>query len=216
MNRRDFSSALLAAGAAAPLAFAGAGARAQGAAPAEGRDFTRVDPPQPTAAAGKIEVLAFFSYACPHCNVFEPTIAAWAKGQPADVAFRRVPVPFLYNADVFQHTFYALETNGLVDALQTKIFYAVHVEKQRLDKPEDVAALVARNGGDAARFLAAYKSFSVATSVARAKKTTAEFKIDGVPALAVAGRFLTSPEKAGGGPQSLAVVDALIQRVRKG
>jgi thiol:disulfide interchange protein DsbA len=215
MNRRDFSAALLASGAASCL-FASAGAGAQGVAPVDGRDFTKVEPPQPTSIPGKIEVLEFFSYACPHCNAFEPTLEAWARGLPGDVVFKRVPVPFLLNADNFAHTYYALETLGLVDKMQAKIFAAVHVDHLRLDKPEDIAAVVAKNGGDAAKFLAAFKSFSVATSVARAKKMTADYKVDGVPTLAVQGHFLTSPEKAGGAPQSLGVVDALILRSRKG
>jgi thiol:disulfide interchange protein DsbA len=215
MNRRDFSTALLASGAAASL-LASAGARAEGATLLEGRDYTKVEPPQPTSSPGKIEVLEFFSYACPHCSAFEPTLVAWARGLPGDVVLKRVPVPFLLNADNFAHTYYALETLGLVDKMQAKIFAAVHVDHLRLDKPEDIAAVVAKNGGDAAKFLAAFKSFSVATSVARSKKMTADYNVDGVPTLAVQGHFLTSPEKAGGAPQALGVVDALILRSRKG
>lgn len=215
MNRRDFSSVLLAAGAGASLFFAGAGARAQTPVPGEGRDYSRIDPPQQPSNAGKIEVLEFFTYACPHCAAFEPIVGPWARTLPADVAFRRVPVNFLFNSENFARTYYSLETIGMVDAMQPKIFNAVHVDKQRLDKPEDIAALVAKNGGDAAKFLAAFKSFSVATSVARAKKIQADYKIESVPGLTVQGRFLTSPSQAGGGPQTLAVADALIDMVRK-
>jgi len=216
MNRRDFSTALLAAATGAPALLAGS-AHAAGPAPVDGRDYTRIEPPQsPNVPAGKVEVLEFFSYACPHCSSFEPTIGPWGRSLPADVVFRRVPVTFLFNAENFQKTYYALETLGLVDAMQLKIFSAVHGEKLRLDKPEDIAALVAKNGGDPAKFLAAFKSFSVATAVNRAKKLQADYKIESVPVLAVQGRFLTSPSQAGGAPQSLAVTEALIERARKG
>jgi thiol:disulfide interchange protein DsbA len=215
MNRRDFSSVLLVSGASASLLGATLDARAAGAGPVEGTDFTKLEPSQPTSTPGKVEVLEFFSYACPHCNAFEPTIEGWARGLPADVVFKRVPVPFLYNADNFAHTYYALETMGLVDKMQMKIFSAVHVDHLRLDKPEDIAAVVAKNGGDATKFLAAFKSFSVETKVAKSKKMTADYKIDGVPTLAIQGRFITSPELARGAPQSLAVTDALIERSRK-
>ena len=215
MNRRDFSSALLVSGAAASL-LAATGARAEGIAPVEGRDYTKLEPPQPTSSPGKIEVLEFFSYGCPHCNAFEPMLEAWAHRLPADAVFKRVPVPFLFNADNFAHAYYALETMGLVDKMQMKIFAAVHVDRLHLDKPEDFAAVVAKNGGDAAKFLAAFKSFSVATSVSRSKKMTADYKVDGVPTLSIQGRFVTSPEKANGEPQALGVADALIQRSRKG
>ena len=214
MNRRDFSSALLASGAGASFLFASCGVEAQ--TPVEGREYSLISPPQHPSTAGKVEVLEFFTYACPHCSAFEPIVGPWARSLPADVVFRRVPVNFLFNAENFARTYYALETVGLVDTMQPKVFAAVHVEKQRLDKPEDIAALVAKNGGDAAKFLAAFKSFSVATSLTRAKKLQADYKIEAVPALTIQGRWLTSPSQANGGPQSLAVADVLIDKARKG
>ena len=213
MNRRDFTSTLLVSGAGASLLFASGATLAQ--APVEGRDYSLIQPPQPPANATKIEVLEFFSYACPHCSSFEPMVGPWSRSLPADVAFRRVPVSFLFNAENFQRTYFALEATGLVEQMQSKVFAAVHVERQRLDKPEDIAALVTKNGGDGAKFLAAFKSFSVATAVTKAKKLQADYKIEAVPALTIHGRYLTSPSQANGGPQSLAVADALIDKVRR-
>jgi len=216
MNRRRFSASLLSAAAASALVAAGP-AFAQTTAPVEGKDYTRVETPQPPGVpAGKIEVLEFFSYACPHCSAFEPTIEAWEKQLPADVVLHRVPVPFLMNADNFMRTYYALETIGAVQAMQLKIFRAIHVERKHLEKGEDIAAFVGANGGDAAKFLAAFKSFSVNTSVARAKKLMADFKIDSVPTLVVQGRWMTSPSQAGSSERVLAVVDQLVQRTRAG
>ena len=213
MNRRDFSSALLATGAGASLLLAAGPVRAQ--APVEGRDYTLIQPPQPPADPTKIEVCEFFTYACPHCSSFEPMVGPWAKSLPADVVFRRVPVTFLFNAENFQRTYFALEATGLVEQMQPKVFAAVHVERQRLDRPEDIAALVTKNGGDGAKFLAAFKSFSVATAVAKAKKMQADYKVDSVPTLTIQGRYQTSPSQANGAPQSLAVASALIDRVRR-
>jgi protein dithiol oxidoreductase (disulfide-forming) len=216
VNRRDFSAHLLGTGLGAVAFSLPAAGSAQGAAPTEGAQFTRVEPPVPPLAPGKIEVLEFFSYACPHCNAFEPSIEAWAKNLPADVAFRRVPVPFISNFENFMRTYYALETMGQVGAMQRKVFTAIHVERVHLDKPADIAALMTKNGIDGAKFLDVFNSFSVATSVTRAKKLVAAYKLDGVPALAVQGRYVTSPGQAGGHEQALAVVDYLVQRARKG
>ncbi len=207
MNRRELTGLLVATGL-APAAWA------QGATPVEGKDYTRVNPPQPTQSPGKVEVLEFFSYACPHCFSFEPALEGWVKKQPAFVVFRRVPVPFLYNAENFQRTYYALESLGLVDAVHRKLFTAVHVEKARLDKPEEIAAIVAKNGGDATKFLATFKSFSVATAASRAKKLNADYKMDGVPNLAIQGQYLTSPSQAGSAERSLEVADWLIAKVK--
>ena len=213
MNRRDFSSALLASGAGASLLFATAGARAQ--APVEGRDYSLIQPPQPPADPTKIEVCEFFTYAYPHCSAFEPVIGPWAKSLPADVVFRRIPVNFLFNAENFQRTYFALETTGLVEQMQSKVFAAVHVDRQRLDRPEDIAALVTKNGGDGAQFMAAFKSFSVATAVTKANKMQVDYKVGSVPMLTIQGRYQTSPSQANGAPQSLAVASALIDKVRR-
>jgi thiol:disulfide interchange protein DsbA len=211
MNRRQLSAALLLAGVAGASGFVPAAA--QGTGPVEGKDFTKVDTPQPSSApAGKVEVIEFFSYACPHCSSFEPTLEAWQKRMPAEVIFRRVPVPFLMNADNFMKTYYALETIGAVQAVQLKIFQAIHMERQRLDTPENIAAFLAKNGVDQAKFLAAFKSFSVATSVARGKKMVADLKVESVPTLVVAGRWMTSPSQAGSQERALAVVEQLVQR----
>ena len=215
MNRRDFSARLVGTGiGAAAASLLASTAHAQGGAPVEGKQFTRVEPPVPALVPGKLEVIEFFSYACPHCNAFEPTIAAWAKTLPADVAFHRVPVPFLANFENLMRTYYSLETLGQVDAMQRKVFAAIHVERNYLDKPADIAALMAKNGIDAAKFTGVFNSFSVATSVNRAKKLMAAYKLDGVPTLAVQGRYATSPGQAGGFEQATAVVDYLLQRAR--
>ena len=130
MNRRDFSAqlAVTGLGAAASSLFVVAGPAAAQGAPAEGRQFARIDPPVPPVTPGKIEVIEFFSYACPHCSAFEPAGEAWAKKVPADVAFLRVPVPFLQNFENLMRTYYTLESMGLVDTMQRKVFTAIHVD----------------------------------------------------------------------------------------
>ena len=215
MNRRDFSTALFGTSIGVAGLSLNTAASAQGGEPAEGKQFTRIDPPVPAFAPGKIEVVEYFSYACPHCSAFEPTVEAWAKKLPADVAFYRVPVAFLMNHENFMRTYYALETMGQVGAMQRKVFTAVHVDRVPLDKPADIAALMAKNGIDATKFLDVFNSFSVANSVTRAKKLTAAAKLDGVPTVTVQGRFATSPGQAGSAEQAMAVVDYLVQKSRK-
>lgn len=215
MNRRDFSAqlAVTGLGAAASSLFIAGPAAAQGA-PAEGRQFTKVEPPVPPIVPGKIEVLEFFSYACPHCSSFEPAVEAWVKKLPADVAFHRVPVPFLMNFENLMRTYYALETMGLVATMQRKVFTAIHGERNSLEKPADIAALMSKNGVDAAKFSGVFNSFSVASSVTRAKKLAAAYKLEGVPTITVQGRWATSPGQAGGPEQAIAVTDYLVQRAR--
>ncbi|MBS0444836.1 MAG: thiol:disulfide interchange protein DsbA/DsbL [Proteobacteria bacterium] len=212
LNRRDFSAALVG------TALGGLSVAARAQAPVEGQQYLRLQPSVPTSTGNKIEVIEFFSYACPHCFEFEPTLEAWIKTLPPDVMFHRVPVPFLFNYENFQRLYYTLETLGKVDAMQLKVFNAVHVEHQRLDKPADMAALVNKvTGVDQAKFLDIYNSFSVATSVGKAKKLVLDsYKVDSVPMLAIQGRWTTSPGQARGAEAAVNTANFLIAQARKG
>ena len=215
MNRREFSSHVLAAGwGVAGLALA-PWAHAQGGF-VEGQHYVRLSQPLSVPAGGKIEVLEFFWYGCPHCNAFEPALQAWVKKLPADVAFRRVHVGFSAIHETHARIFYALDALGQVETLHRKVFYAIHNDRQRLDKPADIAAFMAKNGVDSAKFLDVFNSFSVQTKARQAKALTEAYKIDGVPAIGVAGRYYTSGTLAGTTDASLAVAEFLIQKVRKG
>ena len=214
MKRRQFSATLLGWASAASAALA-LPARAQGA-PVEGTHFVRLTPPVATSSPGKIEVIEFFWYGCPHCNAFEPALDAWSKALAADVAFRRVPAAFSDSWVPHQRIFYALESLDLLATMHRKVFYAIHGQRMRLDKPADISAFMAGNGVDAAKFAQAYDSFTVQTKVRQATQLANAYKIDGVPALGVQGRFYTSGPLAGSNERSLLVADYLIERSRKG
>ncbi|CAN5865556.1 thiol:disulfide interchange protein DsbA [soil metagenome] len=217
MKRRDFSVSLLSAGVGTAALTLAAGANAQGG-PVEGTNYVRLSQPvPPSAGPGKIEVVEFFWYGCPHCNAFEPTLEAWVKTIPPDVEFHRIPVAFREEPyAAHQRIYYALEAMGQVNAMHRKVFYAIHNDRLRLDKPADIAAFMGKNGLDSAKFLEFYNSFSVQSKARQANKIAEAYKIDGVPALGVQGRFYTSGSLAGSNEKALQVVEFLIQRVRKG
>jgi thiol:disulfide interchange protein DsbA len=208
MNRRDW--VLAAAGLAGlPLA-----AQAQGALQ-EGRDYKRVESPVPVPD-GKVEVVEFFGYWCPHCNAFEPALEAWVKKLPAQVSFRRLPVAFSPGQEPLQKLYYAIEALGQVDALHRKVFTALHVDRKRLNTESDIAAWLPTVGADAAKVTEAMKSFGVATKLRQSKQLADAYRIDGVPTLGIQGRWMTSPGMAGSHERALAVADALIAQAKKG
>ena len=218
-SRRDFHRTLLGAGFGGVLAAPG---RAQNA-PVEGVHYVRLAQPAPAGAAGKIEVIEFFWYECPHCNAFEPALDAWARRQGDDIAFRRVPVWFREEPfSAQQRLFYALEALGLVPTLHRKVFSAIHGEHTRLRTAEDIAAFALGNGVDPLKFMATYNSFAVQSKALQARQTAAAYKIDAVPAMGVQGRYYTNgtlanaTSGAGSNERMLAVVDALIAKVRHG
>jgi thiol:disulfide interchange protein DsbA len=162
----------------------------------------------------KVEVLEFFWYGCPHCYTIEPLLDSWSRRLPPDVAFRKVHVGFSQVHQIHQKIFYALEEMGQLPAMHRKVFAAIHQQNRRLTSESDIAALMKENGVDPVKFLEVYKSFSVNTRAARARQITDAYKIDGVPAMGVQGRFWTSGGLAGSHERMLQVVDVLIQRSR--
>jgi protein dithiol oxidoreductase (disulfide-forming) len=214
MKRREFSLQLAAAGAASLLT---PSVRAQ-LAPVEGKDFIKLQTPVPAnlpSPQKKVEVIEFFSYSCPHCFAFEPSLEAWVKQLPPDVHYHPMPYAF-FGAPAQQKMFYALEEMGQRQALHRKIFNAIHVQKKLLNTEDEITAYLATEGVDSAKFADALNSFGVNTKMSRGKQIANAYKIDGVPALAVHGRYYTSPSIARSQERALAVADGLIQQVRQG
>ncbi|NBD21606.1 thiol:disulfide interchange protein DsbA/DsbL [Aquabacterium fontiphilum] len=215
MNRREFSVSTAAAlgGAGSLLA---ASAQAQGQ-PVEGTNYVRLAQPAPVSApAGKVEVVEFFWYGCPHCFHFEPFLESWAAKLPAEVAFRRIPVAFRERPfGIHQQLYFTIEAMGLMASLHPRVFKALHEERQRLDTPEAIGEFVARHGVDRARFMDVFSSFAIQTKCRQARSLTDAYRIDGVPAIGVAGRFYTSISLNGTPARTLATTDHLIQLSRR-
>jgi thiol:disulfide interchange protein DsbA len=214
MKRRDFYLQL------AGAALAGAAvstARAQGA-PVEGQQYKRLNAPlQPQLPAGKkIEVIEFFSYACPHCHAFEPVLENWVQSLAADVYFHPVPVGFVAGRSWVPKVFYALEEIGQRAAMHRKLFSALHVEHLPLISEADAVRFLVSAGVDDLKLSEALKSFSVDNRVGRAAALLAGYKVDGVPLIGVQGRYTAQGAVDGSHQRALPVFDYLIQRVRQG
>jgi len=184
--------------------------------PVAGTDYAVLETIAPVEApAGKIEVVEFFWYNCMHCNAFEPILSEWAKKLPKDVAFRRVPVAFNASFAPQQRLYYALEAMGLLEKVHPKVFAAIHVDKLNLSKGEAITEWIGKNGVDTAKFLVQYNSFGVVTKAQKASQLQNAFKVEGVPALGVAGRFYTDGTMARSMERALLVVQSLLDDIRK-
>ena len=215
MKRREFSLAASAA-AAGTLTLGTSSSWAQAAAPKEGKDYIKLAKPASVGApAGKVEVIEFFWYSCPHCNAFEPQFEAWAKSQPADVVVRRVPVAFNASFLPQQKLYFTLEGMNLLPQLHAKVFRAIHVERNGLKNDEAIFEWIGKQGVDVAKFKEVYNSFTVANQSRKAAQLQNEYDVEGVPAMGVAGRYYTDGTKAGNMDNVLRVVNALIASSRK-
>lgn len=178
----------------------------------EGVEYIKLATPVPTQNAEKIEVQEFFWYGCPHCFQFEPKIAAWVKNKPANVEFVRMPAPLNPNWMPHTKTYYALEAMGRGDEFHVEIFNAMHVAKLKLFTPEAIADFLAQKGVDRTKFLDSYNSFAVNMRARKAEQLGNQYKITGVPALTVNGKYLINTNQTGGFDEVLNILSYLVNK----
>jgi thiol:disulfide interchange protein DsbA len=198
----------------ATIVFSGAAAGA--AEPVEGKDYQRINPTVPTSDSAKIVVTQFFSYQCPHCYQFEKPHAAWAAKLPADVKSERVAISIGHATWVpAAQAFYALSAMNKVPAIDDAFFGAIHRQRLGLTDEAGIAAWIAKQGIDRAEFEKMYRSFSVGLQTRRADEQSRKIRLPSVPTIVVDGRYLVPIRDDGDFRDQLALVDTLIERVRR-
>jgi protein dithiol oxidoreductase (disulfide-forming) len=181
----------------------------------EGQDWRAITPPQPGDAPGKIEVLEFFSYGCPHCGSLNPLIKQWQATLPEDVVLRRVPITFGRQAwENLARLFYTLQSLGELDRLDQEVFAALHDRRIKLYTEPEILKWLSDKEIDTQRFTDTFNSFDIQTKIGRGDYLAGRYQIDAVPTIAVAGRYAVLGRKAQGLPDILAIADRLIEWVR--
>lgn len=182
----------------------------------EGVDYSKLPVAVSTASSDVVEVVEVFSYACPHCNEFDPLLERWRADQPDDVAFSRVPAVFNETYAALARAFFTAEALGVSEQVHTPIFHAIHARGVDLRRTELMASLFEEMAGVAPdEFAEVYDSFGVRGKVQQADALARAYRITGVPALIVDGRYRVDARTAGGYERMLAVVDHLVAEQRK-
>jgi len=177
-----------------------------------GKDYTMISPAQPTEDANKIEVIEFFSYGCPHCADFNPLLHAWAAKLPGDVVLKKVPITFGRAAWAnIARLYYALKVTGDFERLDGEVFKAIHNDRVNLFDEKSLFEWVAKKGVDQKKFAEAFSSFGVMSQVKRGDQLAQAYKIQGVPALAIDGKYLVGGKDFN---EQLAIADKLIAKAR--
>jgi protein dithiol oxidoreductase (disulfide-forming) len=194
---------------------------AQAQMPIADKEYKLITPPQRPANPKKIEVIEFFSYACPHCADFEAPLQDWLKRKPKDVDYKAVPVVFRDNWKPLAKLYYTLETMGLLDNYHDKVFDAIHKEGQQLFDDQAIIKWAAQQGINADKFTEIYNSFGIDAKVQRAMAMGRAYGVQFTPSLAVNGKYYTGPSMATGPcggvdlPHFFDVLDQLIGMERK-
>jgi protein dithiol oxidoreductase (disulfide-forming) len=180
-----------------------------------GRDYEVIGTSAPATKANKLEVIEAFSFACPHCNQFEPILHGWSQGLPHDVSLTRLPVVFGREPwRLLAKAHYVGAALGIGDKIGAALFKALHVDHSSLADEDAVAGVFVAQGAKREKVLELLRSDKIAEQVKTAEATATAFKVTGVPTLIVAGKYQTSASMAGDYQRLLKVVDQLLEQER--
>jgi thiol:disulfide interchange protein DsbA len=198
----------------------------------EGVNYFLITPARPVSAPlGKVEVTEVFSYACPACNLFVPTMHKLKATLPPNAVFDLLPASFNPSEDwpMFQLAYFTAQILGVADQTNDAMFNAVwqggdlavidpatRAVKSRLPTIEDAARFYKTQAGvPVDKFLAAAKSFAVDVKVRAAEGLIQAYRVDRTPTIIVNGKYRVYVESAGGDDQLVELVKWLVAKETK-
>jgi thiol:disulfide interchange protein DsbA len=199
----------------------------------EGKDYTVIDPAQPKVSnTDKIEVVEAFSYGCPACNAYHPTMDEMVKEMPSNAAVAFLPASFMpqENWVTLQRAYLAAQAMGVAEKANDAMYDAVWVSqelsaekpsgglkpKEALPTIEDIAKVYAKFGVDPKEFVAVANSFTINTKMNRSDELMKAYGIQGTPTLVVNGKYKVEPLKFKDLSQSIELVKWLVSKEAAG
>lgn len=187
----------------------------------EGKHYSRLPIAMPTSDPSKIEVEEIFWYGCPHCYEFNNVyLPGWEKNLPEDVNFVMTPATFPGWVN-HAKAFYAAQFLGEWERLHQPIFDAIVANPKKYKTEGDLKDLFTANGVDGEAFDKLFttggfrKVSRIEEAIAKAEKKVRAYRITGVPALVVNGKYKIGVREAGGLANLTKVANYLIELERK-
>lgn len=183
-----------------------------------GRDYTVIPSASAPAAADQntddIAVIEFFSYACPACNILEPSVKRLQSTLPEGVNFSRVPVVFSPAWEFYARAYYLAQALGIEDQVSPVLFRAVHEQRQNLaDQSAMVNFFKQFDVTEAQVNSALTHSPAMDEQLKSAQALMHAYGVNAVPTIVVNGQYKTDMEQAGGPERMVEVVNCLIEQV---
>ncbi|RZA30959.1 MAG: thiol:disulfide interchange protein DsbA/DsbL, partial [Lysobacteraceae bacterium] len=93
------------------------------------------------------------------------------------------------------HLFLTLEAMGKLEQYHSRVFQAVHVQRQRLMKDDQIIEWAVKNGLDRAKFMETWNSFGVTSKLRRLESLSKGYKVTGTPTIIIDGKYVVSPSQ---------------------
>lgn len=176
----------------------------------EGQHYTVLENIPPAEVPdGKTELIEFFWYGCPHCYRLEPLLKPWLEERTDTVHVRFVPAVFSARWVVGARVYYTLELMDRLD-LHPVVFNLVHEQGRPLQSGEGIGRMLEIFEIDPEAFAETFRSQAVTDRLEEARELPKTYGIDGVPALAVDGRYRITTRNATNYQMLLDIADFLV------
>lgn len=200
----------------------------------EGKNYFRIEPAQSKITnTDKVEVVEVFSYGCPACNQFHPTVNQLASSLPANAVMAYLPASFIpqENWPMLQRAFLTAQALGVADKANDAMYDAVWKTTElsamkpggqglkpmsALPTLEDAAKVYAKFGADPKEFVAVANSFTINTKAKRADELVKAYGVEGTPTMVVDGKYRYDVTSAGGYPQIIELTKWLVAKEAAG
>lgn len=178
----------------------------------EGVDYKMLSTPVEVDNPNKIEVREFFWFGCPHCFALEATLSDWKQAMPEGVEFVATPAPLNKSWTPHAHAFYVANALGKLDEISPALFDALHVEKKKILTQDQLATFFTQYGVTEEEFAKLYNSFSVRVAVRKAEALAKSYRLTGVPAIIVNGKYIVEVRLAKSNERMMKIVNFLIEK----
>lgn len=198
----------------------------------EGKQYFRIEPAQAKVSnTDKIEVAEVFSYGCPACNQFHPTMNKLVQELPSNAAVAYLPASFMpqENWPMLQRAFLTAQALGVADKANDAMYDAVWKSQElsamqgaglkpasALPTIDDAAKVYAKYGADPKEFVAVANSFAINTKVKRADDLLKAYGVEETPTIIVDGKYRLTPRSAGGYEQVVELTKWLVSKEAAG
>ncbi|WP_019615284.1 thiol:disulfide interchange protein DsbA/DsbL [Psychromonas ossibalaenae] len=165
-------------------------------------------------ATAEPEVVEFFSFYCGHCFKFEPLMSAMKEKLPKDVTIKKNHVNFLGKEMGPQLTqaFAAAEMLQVDDKFSSLVFDQIHTQRKAINGEQDILAIFEKTGITQSEAKGALASFPVSGLASQMKRNTETFRISGVPAIIVNGKYKVNTGSVRSTEEFIALVDFLSKK----
>lgn len=189
---------------------------------AEGKDYVKLPVPMAASAPkGKVEVIEFFWYGCPHCYRLQKPWEKWMAENANAIAYKPQPAILGKTWEVMARAHHAMVGSGGFDPMLHRDFFtAIHEKNLPLqtlegNEPKALFAFVAKEKGKdyAEKFKKEYSVFSMGAKIAKDREMQASYRIEGTPTIVVGGKYSVNPGMSGGEAAMVPVVDFLVKKI---